>query len=185
MFGYTVGGLVVFRLIWGILGTRYARFASFWFRPAQVRAYLRSLASLRPQHYMGHNPAGAIAIFALLGLALTVVASGFALYWGMAGKWMEDIHEALANAMLAIVAVHVAGALVSSLLHRENLVRAMVNGRKACYPEQGIAGARTLLGGLLVAAVLAFWVADRGGWVPHAPAAARGEHARGHDYGRD
>ncbi|NJD24115.1 MAG: cytochrome B [Betaproteobacteria bacterium] len=185
MFGYTVGGLVVFRLLWGVLGTRHARFASFWFRPADVLAYLRSIASLRPRHYTGHNPAGAVAIFALLGLTLAVVASGFTLYWGMAGKWMEDIHEAMANAMLVIVGVHIAGALVSSLLHRENLVRAMVTGRKAVSPEQGIAGTRALLGGLLVVAVLAFWVADRGGWVPHAPVAARGDHARGHDHGRD
>ncbi|MEZ5449519.1 MAG: cytochrome b/b6 domain-containing protein [Thiolinea sp.] len=66
--GYLFAGLLVFRLIWGLVGTRYARFGSFLFAPGQVLTYVRSLLSSAPQHYIGHNPAGALAIVLLLGL---------------------------------------------------------------------------------------------------------------------
>jgi hypothetical protein len=66
--GYTVAVLVAFRLVWGVAGSRYARFRSFAFGPQAVRAYLASLLARRPLHYVGHNPAGGWAIYALLAL---------------------------------------------------------------------------------------------------------------------
>ena len=76
--GYTVFGLIAFRLIWGVVGTRYARFTSFAFGPRAVVAYLKSLLTLRPQHFLGHNPAGSIAIYALLALGLLTGLTGYA-----------------------------------------------------------------------------------------------------------
>jgi cytochrome b len=128
--GYLVAGLVAFRLVWGLAGPRYARFASFAFGPRRVLEYLRSLLTPNPHHYLGHNPAGSWVIFVLLALGAASALSGYALYEEIGGDALEDLHEGLAGAMLALVAVHLAGVAVSSLIHRENLVRAMVTGRK-------------------------------------------------------
>lgn len=155
--GYTLGGLVAFRVLWGLLGTRHARFASFVRGPAAVMRYLTSIARGRPAHHVGHNPAGAVAIVSLLLLSAATVATGWANYNELGGDWLEELHEATATSMLALVGVHVAGVVLASWLHRENLVRAMLTGRKDGAPGQGIRWSWRPLAGLLLAAVLAFW----------------------------
>lgn len=155
--GYTMAGLVVFRLLWGVFGTRHARFTQFVRGPAAVGGYLKSLLRGRPEHHAGHNPAGALAIVALLLLAVAVPATGWALFNDAGGEWLEDVHEGVANAMLALVAVHVAAVAISSWLHRENLVAAMVTGRKTAPREEAIRGAWRSVAALLLVAVLAFW----------------------------
>ena len=132
--GYAMLGLVAFRLVWGLVGTRYARFASFAFGPRRLAAYLKSLLALRPQHYLGHNPAGSWAIYALLALSVLAGATGYATYNDIGGHWLEELHEGVANTLLAVVIVHIAGVLVSSLIHRENLVRSMLTGYKTGDP---------------------------------------------------
>ncbi len=155
--GYTVGALVVFRLLWGLLGTRHARFADFVRGPRAVAGYLRSLLAGRAEHHAGHNPAGALAIVGLLATSMLIVASGWATYNDIGGGWLEDLHEGAADAMLALVWVHVLGVIVSSRLHNENLVRSMINGRKQGQPGEGIRSAWHSLAMLMVAAVLGFW----------------------------
>lgn len=152
--GYAVGGLVAFRVIWGLVGTRHARFSSFVRGPSALMRYLRSLAAGRPERHAGHNPAGAVAILALLGLAAALAVTGHALYIDFGGNAMEDWHEALANAMLAIVALHVAAVVVMSLLHRENLVKSMLTGRKRVDPSEAISSPWRALAALVFASVL-------------------------------
>ena len=138
--GYTLAGLIVFRVLWGLFGTRYARFADCVRGPGAVAATLRDLANGRPrQHHTGHNPAGALAIVAMLGLGLLIAASGWAVYDAVGGEWLGDVHETVANAMLAVVGVHIAGVLLGSWLHHETLVRSMVTGRKPGAPQQASA----------------------------------------------
>lgn len=162
LLGYSLIGLILFRLIWGFAGTRYARFKAFLFSPGRVVDYLKSLLHGSPEHHIGHNPAGALAIFLLLGLGLLSAASGILLYFEVGGEeTFEEVHELFANGMLAIVLVHVAGVIVSSVLHQENLVRSMVTGYKHGLPEQGIKRGYAWLGAMLIAAVIAFWV-----WAP-------------------
>ena len=143
--GYLLAAVVLFRLLWGFIGTRHARFSDFLYSPARIFAYLKSLLGRRPEHYRGHNPAGGVMILLLLlSLALTA-GSGMALYavdehaGPLAGlltasesaeEFWEELHELFGNLTLVLVIVHVAGALVSSYLHRENLVKAMVTARK-------------------------------------------------------
>jgi len=138
MLGYTMLGLVAFRLVWGLVGSRYARFWSFAFGPRSVLTYLKSLFTRSPQHYLGHNPAGSWAIYALLALSVLAGASGYAAYNDIGGHWMEDLHEAFANTLLGVVFVHLAGVLMSSMLHRENLVRSMLSGYKSAKSGAGI-----------------------------------------------
>ena len=157
LLGYTMLGLIGFRLVWGLVGTRYARFSSFLFGPAKVAAYLKSLLTGSPQHYVGHNPAGSWAIYGLLLLGLLSGATGYAVYNQTGGEWLEELHEGAANTMLALVALHVAGVLVSSLLHRENLVRAMINGYKSGEAGQGVRRAHWLIGAGLLTGAVALW----------------------------
>lgn len=136
LLGYTVLGLLAFRVVWAFVGSRYARLSSFAFGPRAVAAYLRSLLAFRPRHYVGHNPAGSWVIYALVLLGLVTGASGYATYNDIGGEWLEDLHEGSANAMLTLVFVHVAGVVVSSVLHRENLVKAMWTGYKLRRDER-------------------------------------------------
>ena len=155
--GYTVLGLIGFRLLWGVIGTRYARFSSFAFGARSVLLYLKSLFTRSPQHHLGHNTAGSWAIFALLALALLAGVTGFAAYDDSSGHWLGELHEAVANAMLAVVFVHIAGVVVSSLINRENLVRAMVNGYKTGRSAAGIRYKHGLVAAMLVLATAGFW----------------------------
>ena len=155
--GYTLGGLVAFRLVWGLLGTRYARFASFVRGPVAVKRYLASIVRGRPEHHVGHNPAGAVAIVLLLMLSAATVATGWANYNELGGKWLEELHEVAANVMLAVVGVHVAGVVISSWLHSENLVRSMLTGQKQSAPLDGIRWTWRPLALLLLTAVQGFW----------------------------
>ncbi len=156
--GYTVGGLVAFRAVWGLAGTRYARFAAFVRGPRAVASYLASMWRRQPEHHTGHNPAGALAIVALLGLAAVTVAFGWATYNELGGEWLAQVHETAGNLMLAAVGVHVAGVVAGSWMHGENLVRAMFTGRKEGRPGEGIRRAWGALAALLMAVVLGYWL---------------------------
>ena len=155
--GYTLGGLMAFRILWGLVGTRYARFANFVRGPRAVLAYVRSLPGGAPQHFTGHNPAGAVAIVLLILSGLVIVATGWASYNDIGGEWLSDLHEGAGNTMLAIVGVHIAGVAVATYLHRENLVRSMVTGFKLGVRENSVPSAWWSLAAALVLCVLAFW----------------------------
>lgn len=155
--GYTMAGLVAFRLLWGIWGTRHARFASFVRGPQAVLRYLKSLISGTPEHHVGHNPAGAVAIVLLLGLPLVSTATGYALYNDLGPEALEDLHEFAGNATLAVVIAHVVAVVLSSKLHGENLVRAMVTGFKTGPAADGVRSAWRTLAALMLVAVLGFW----------------------------
>lgn len=130
--GYLIAGLLAARLVWGLIGSRQARFAHFVRSPAAVRAYLRDMLKGRERRYLGHNPAGAAMILVLIAVIAATAATGWmgTLDRFAHAEWVEDVHEILANLILILVPLHVAGVLLASLRHRENLVRAMIVGRK-------------------------------------------------------
>ena len=155
--GYTLLGLIAFRLLWGFFGTRYAKFRSFLFKPREIVAYLKSIFHGKPVHYVGHNPAGSVAIWLLLMLGILSGVSGVVLFQDVGGDVMEELHEATSNAMLVIVFIHIAGVVVSSLMHRENLVRSMITGFKSAKPKEGIRRSYRWLGIIMLAGVATFW----------------------------
>ena len=130
--GYAAGALIAMRLVWGMIGTHYARFAQFVRPPLVVAHYLRDIVTGREARYLGHNPAGGAMIVALLATLTGVCISGLLLttdtFWG--SEAMEAIHETLANLALFLVVLHMAGVVVASLRHHENLVRSMITGWK-------------------------------------------------------
>jgi cytochrome b len=155
--GYTMGGLVAFRIVWGIVGTRYARFSNFVRGPAAIEREIAATLRGSPARHTGHNPAGAAAILALLCLAVAITASGWAAYDETGGEWLKHAHEIAANAMLAVIGVHIAGVLLVSRLGGENLIGAMITGRKAVPPEEGVRKAWHSVAAIMLAAVLGFW----------------------------
>ena len=179
-FGLTLAGLMVVRVLWGFVGTRPARFASFVRGPSAVWAHFRALVQGESTHESGHNPAGGWAVLALIGLSLALTLSGWLVY--TQGESLEDLHEALAEGLLALVALHVVAVIFTSWLQRANLVRAMVDGRQAAPAQEAIPSAYRGLGLLILVAVLAFWVWGMGPTTPFTGAAdgSRAEHSETH-----
>lgn len=130
--GYGIAALIAMRLIWGFVGPRYARFSSFVTGPKKALAFVRQSLRLEAPRYLGHNPAGGIMIVMLLAMLIGLSLTGHLMttdaYWG--SDTMEDIHEVLANVTLGLVAVHIAGVVLASVEHGENLIRSMVTGLK-------------------------------------------------------
>ncbi len=171
--GYAVLGLILVRIIWGVVGTRHARFTDFVYRPSTVLAYLRDLITHRARRYLGHNPLGGAMTIALLLSLLAATVSGLVLYAveenaGPLAGWvtttgqpltqatgrhdhatehdngeddegeelLEEVHEFFSNFTLFLVFLHIGGVVVSSLVHKENLPRAMITGRKRAATEK-------------------------------------------------
>lgn len=154
--GWVAAGLIAFRVVWGLVGTRYARFTEFISSPAQVWAYIKSLRSGQPQHFVGHNPVGAVAVMLLMGLTALSVYTGWLALAEDAAEWLEEAHEIAANTLITVVLVHVIGVLWGSRTHGENLLKAMLTGRKTAPSEAGIHRNWGVLGLAMLMAVVWF-----------------------------
>lgn len=167
--GYTTLGLVVWRVVWGLWGEHYALFASFPWSIRRALAYVRDLSQGHAARHVGHNPAGTLAIYIMLAALLALGLSGVAVlgteerlgplaaWWSPAwGSAFKEGHEFLANTMLLLVAVHLLGVAVESLVHRESLVRAMLTGFKRVSAESPEAQPRKAMALALALAVSGF-----------------------------
>jgi cytochrome b len=145
--GYAIAGLLLFRLIWGFLGSPRSRFADFLRPWPEVKAYIDRLRRFDPPHSVGHNPLGGWMIAILLATLATMIATGlFAASRRAAGPFAHflapataqlagNIHKLASNFLIGFIVVHVAGVAVDWLLTSENLVKAMITGRKRLPPE--------------------------------------------------
>ena len=160
--GLLMFGLLIYRLVWGIVGSRYARFSSFLFTPAKTIQYLLATLKGKADRHVGHNPAGSLAIYLLLLLGIGISVSGLAML--SAGEQFEELHEAVSYGALAVVVVHLAGVAAASFLHRENLPRAMVTGHKHGDEAQGIRSARPASALAMLVLLASFSVSYWKGW---------------------
>ncbi|SCZ06561.1 cytochrome b/b6 domain-containing protein [Microvirga guangxiensis] len=130
--GYAIAALVALRIVWGFVGTRHARFSDFVRSPGEIMAYAGKALRVRAPRHLGHNPAGGAMVVALLVMMTGIAATGFAMttdaFWG--SEWVEDLHEGLVYTTIGLIILHVAGVVFSGLEHGENLVKAMITGRK-------------------------------------------------------
>ena len=130
--GYVIGALVTFRVLWGLIGSEHARFVNFIYSPVTVLRFIAESAALKAKRYLGHNPAGGAMVIALLLMISGIVTTGYMMttdaYWGI--EWVEDTHKVLVYSTLGLILLHIAGVVLASLEHRENLVRAMITGKK-------------------------------------------------------
>ncbi|MBS0396049.1 MAG: cytochrome b/b6 domain-containing protein [Proteobacteria bacterium] len=183
--GYVVLGLLAFRLLWGLAGTRPARLTALLHGPRAVWADLKGLLRGAPAASAGHTPAGSWMILALLGLGVAAGVSGWLAYRDGAPEGLGELHEALAEGWVVLALVHVAGAVVASLRHRENLIGAMVTGWRRGRPEEAIRSTRPLVGAVLAAAVVGGvgWALTQGAAAP--PPGAAAESTMRHGLARD
>ncbi|MFV9616116.1 MAG: cytochrome b/b6 domain-containing protein [Gammaproteobacteria bacterium] len=158
--GYVVFALIGFRILWGLVGTRFARFSNFVYSPGAVIKYIKDSVAGRPKHYIGHNPAGGAMVIALILSLIVVTYSGLKVYAIEEGagplaqpfievsfirsayasenkheehaeeEFWEEIHEGFANFVLFLVIVHIAGVIIVGRLHDENLIKGMITGDK-------------------------------------------------------
>lgn len=131
--GYYAAAWVLVRLLWGFIGTPAARWADFWPTPARLAAHLRALLGWRPFHRLGHSPIGALVMILMLALMFGLGVTGFLLeevdyFWGE--DLPRDIHVFFADALFALVCLHLLAALVESLRLGENLPLSMITGRR-------------------------------------------------------
>jgi cytochrome b len=175
--GLVVVGLITFRLIWGLLGSTYARFAEFFPTPGSLSAYLGG----RWQG-LGHNPLGALSVFALLGLVAWQVGSGLFSNDDIAfdgyltdlvtkdtSDWLTGLHRQGLWFIVGLVALHVAAVLFYLLVRRQDLIGPMITGRKDTATGQSARGGG--IRGLVIALLLsglAVWGAS-GEWIPSPP----------------
>lgn len=187
--GYTVIGLLVFRVLWGLLGPRQVRLSVWAGKLSGVKAFVQTLKAGRVNWQAGQNLLQTLAIVALLALLVFTTASGYTLYEELTGEWMEDVHEVLGNAALAVIGLHLVMVLVGSLLRRQNLALTMLTGRTPGRGPDLVKQNRVPLAALLLACVLAGWVwqwqnapspAETPVW-PDAPVAKDRSHADGDD----
>lgn len=130
--GYAVAAVLAVRIAWGFVGTRHARFSDFVPTPARLVRYVSLLLRGREPRQLGHNPAAAVMMVTLMALLAAVGVTGWMAtldaFWGV--EWVEELHEGTADAILWLALIHAAAAIYESVRHRENLVRAMITGRK-------------------------------------------------------
>jgi cytochrome b len=143
LLGLALAFVVLLRVVWGTIGSRYARFQSFVYRPSELAAYLKSTVTRHSLRYAGHNPGSALATFAILALIILVAGSGVLMSMGFEAA--EEVHGFLAYALAAVVAVHILGVAWHSWRHRENLTATMITGRKEANPAEAIASSRPVV----------------------------------------
>lgn len=132
LMGYTACGLIAFRILWGFIGSTHARFGDWVPTPGKLVHYLKALRNGHPPRYLGHNPAAAVMMLTLMSLILTLGVTGYMMdtdaFFGE--EWLEELHEAIAYGALGLVSLHVLAAIIESRRHKENLIVAMITGRK-------------------------------------------------------
>ncbi len=167
--GYLAVGLVIFRLVWGFVGGRYARFKQFVHGPVVVYSHLRRIFDSSQRHGPGHNPAGGWAILVMLGMVLLLAATGLVVLgseegFGPLAGWFDiglgvtvhQWHEGLAWILLLVVLLHLAGVLLESRLQRQNLPHSMISGQKAADRDMAERHNATVSGGMVLLAFVTF-----------------------------
>lgn len=165
-FGYSACALVVFRLVWGLVGTKYARFTQFIKGPKEIIDHFKAMLSGHQHATPGHNPAGGIVMLGLMAIVLLIGLTG---YWSVKeflGNWMNEAHEAIASLALALVFIHIAAAVLMSFLQKENLIKAMVTGKKLGESDQAIRFPQYLIGLFLILSWIYFFYMVVSGAMP-------------------
>ena len=186
--GYTMAGLLAFRVLYGLLGPRTSRLGLLWRKLAGAPAWLRTLPQARSLQQVtwrqGQNLLMTLAVLLLLALVVPITLSGYATYndWGdaLGGDWMEEVHEFFGEAMLFVVLAHLALIAGLSVLRRKNQALPMLTGRIDGTGPDLVPKNRTWLAALLLIAVLAFgaweWQQSPNGWIASSTSAERQRH---------
>jgi cytochrome b len=168
--GYTMAGLLGFRVVWGLVGPRHARLSALWRKLRGLPQWIRGLKAGAPNWRLGQNLLLALGVVALLALIVPLTLSGYGTYNEWTGEWLEEVHEFFGNALLAVVLAHIAMVVGLSVLRGKNQITPMVTGRMEGAGPDLLKSNHAAVAALLLAAVLGFWAWQ---WqqAPSAPAA--------------
>ncbi len=158
--GYTMFGLVAFRLVWGFIGGKYARFNSIYPRIKKVIEYLKSLFTAEPQAFIGFHAIGFLAAYLLLAVILMVTISGYIVYEELGPDLFEDLHETLGNLLIAIVGIHIGGVVINAVIQKVKLAMSVEQAGAAKRVAATIERSRPYkwMAALIILAVTYFWV---------------------------
>lgn len=158
--GYTMFGLVAFRLVWGFVGGKYARFNSIYPRIKKVIEYLQSLFTAEPQAFIGFHAIGFLAAYLLLAVILMVTISGYIVYEELGPDLFEDLHETLGNLLIAIVGIHIGGVVINAVIQKVKLAMSVEQAGAAKRVAATIERSRPYkwMAALIILAVTYFWV---------------------------
>ncbi len=158
--GYTMFGLVAFRLVWGFIGGKYARFNSIYPRIKKVIEYLKSLFTAEPQAFIGFHAIGFLAAYLLLAVILMVTISGYIVYEELGPDLFEDLHETLGNLLIAIVVIHIGGVVINAVIQKMKLAMSTEQTGAARRVAASIERSRPYkwMAALIILAVTYFWV---------------------------
>jgi cytochrome b len=154
--GLTIALMVCLRVIWGVVGTRHARFGTFIFGPGAVIEYMKGTLAGGGKRYIGHNPGSAVAIFGLLALVLAMAVTGVML--GQGNESVKEIHEILSYVTVGVVVVHVLGVAIHTIRHRENITLSMIHGKKDAEPSDAIISSAPIIAAVFLV-VTGAWAA--------------------------
>lgn len=155
--GYTMAGLMAFRLVWGLMGPRHARLSLWMRRTKAAPQFLRALREGHASVVMAQNVLSALAVLTLMALVVLTTASGYATYEELTGDWMEEVHETVGNGLLVMVLAHIGLLIGASVLRRRNVLMPMLTGKTAGQGADLVKRNHGFLAVLILVAVLGFW----------------------------
>ena len=161
--GYTLAGLLVGRVLWGLVGPHQVRLSVLWRKLKGLPVWLKSLptvtsqSTLLPAWRQGENLLMALAVALILAVIIPLTLSGYAVWDAWGGEWLEDVHEFFGNAMLAFVLAHIGLIALLSLFRRKNQALPMLTGRVAGLGPDLAKRNHRILAALVLACVLGFW----------------------------
>lgn len=163
LLGFVLVGAVALRIIWGFVGSKYARFSSFALKPTELLNYFKHLLLGKKERRLGHNPASAWAAIIMMGLAIGLGVTGYLMVASNNKEFFEDIHELFANAFIIVVIAHVLGVILHSLRFRDKIALSMIHGRKKSISgETGIQKSHGAMGIVYIMALgmLVFYLSN-------------------------
>lgn len=157
--GLTLGFLVLLRIVWGVFGTKHARFSGFALNPVDLINYFKGILLGQKEKWAGHNPASSWAAIIMMALALGLAVTGYLMTSGSNAETFEDIHELFADGFIIVVGLHICGIILHTVRYREVIGLSMVDGKKVDVPrEQTIHSSRSVFGILLISLVVSFGI---------------------------
>jgi len=163
--GYTMFGLVAFRLIWGFIGGKYTRFNAIYPRVKKVFGYLKSLFTSEPQTFVGFHAIGFLAAYLLLVVILLVTFSGYLVFEEIGPDLFEDLHETLGNLLIAIVSIHIGGVVINALLQKAKIsmnAKTLKSESKGAASSINRARPYKWMAAIILVAVGYFWLVQIG-----------------------
>lgn len=152
--GLLLGGLVIWRVVWGFIGEKHARFSGFNLNPLFLNDYFLGILSGTKKRWSGHNPASSWAAIAMLSLALGLSVTGYLMSTGNKETY-EDLHEILANSFIIVVGLHVAGIILHSIRFQDAIGMSMIDGKKETSESgEAIPTSRRFAAAILIALVI-------------------------------